>query len=161
MNKKFSVELHIVGAKENSLCSENIKYIEWSEANEVDLIGKFDIGVMPLENTPWELGKCSYKLIQYMGCGLPVVASAIGMNKEVIQEGKNGFLVEGENAWIEKLSSLINDAELRIAMGNAGRETVMEKYNLQNNISILASVLKDNKETRVVFNTVNGRMVLE
>ena len=161
LNKKFSVELHIVGAKEDSKCSKDIKYIDWTEENEVALIGKFDIGVMPLENTPWELGKCSYKLIQYMGCGLPVVASAIGMNKEVIREGENGFLVNGENEWIEKLSALITDKELRLAMGKFGRKTVIEKYSLQNNIAILASAIKGNEETRVVFETINGRMSLE
>ena len=131
LKKMFDVELHIVGAKEEKACAKEIKFIEWSEANEVDLITKFDIGVMPLENTPWELGKCSYKLIQYMGCGIPVVASAVGMNNDVVQDGKNGFLVNDDNQWIQRLCDLIIDKEMRISLGNFGRSMVIEKFNLE------------------------------
>jgi glycosyltransferase involved in cell wall biosynthesis len=116
---------------------------------------------MPLENTFWELGKCSYKLIQYMGCGLPVVASAVGMNNEVIKEGKNGFLVNDENEWIEKLTELVSNKELRIEMGAMGRTTVIEKYSLHNNINILSAVIKDNKVENVVRETIERTVAFE
>ena len=98
---------------------------------------------MPLENTPWELGKCAYKLIQYMGCGLPVVASSIGMNNEVVEDGVNGFLVENEHEWIDKLTILLKDAQLRKQFGTHGREKVEKEYSLQNNIQKLIPLLRD------------------
>lgn len=159
--QQFNIELHLVGVKEESQCNPAIKYIEWSEDTEVDLISNFDIGVMPLENTFWELGKCSYKLIQYMGCGLPVVASAVGMNNKVIKEGKNGFLVNNENEWIEKLTELVSNKELRIEMGAMGRTTVIEKYSLHHNINILSAVIKDNKIENVVRETIERTVAFE
>ena len=102
---------------------------------------KVDIGIMPLENTPWELGKCSYKLIQYMGCGIPVVASSIGMNKEVVEDGSNGFLVENEAEWIEKISVLLNDPLLRKTFGKKGRLKVEQEFSIQNRVSQVQSIL--------------------
>ena len=98
---------------------------------------------MPLENSPWELGKCSYKLIQYMGCGVPVVASAVGMNNEVVDEGLNGFLVQQEGEWLDKLSRLIADRALREELGKMGRKIVESRFSLQKNCNLLISVLAD------------------
>jgi len=159
LKKMYDVELHIVGAKEDSQCHSEIKFIEWSEATEVELITKFDIGVMPLENTLWELGKCSYKLIQYMGCGIPVVASAVGMNNEVVQNGKNGFLVNDDNEWIQRLCDLIIDKQMRVSLGKFGRETVIEKFSLEKNSSILLAVLNNEKISEETFST--GSIILE
>ena len=117
--------------------------MNWSESSEVALISDFDIGIMPLENSPWELGKCAYKLIQYMGCSLPVVASSIGMNKEVVDDGSNGYLVDNEKEWIEKLRILLNDSNLRKQFGKNGRRKVEQEYTLQNNVQKLISLLKD------------------
>lgn len=161
LKKIYDVELHIVGAKEDSQCNKEIKFIEWSEANEVDLITKFDIGVMPLENTLWERGKCSYKLIQYMGCGIPVVASAVGMNNEVVQNGKNGFLVNDENEWIQRLCDLIIDKEMRISQGAVGRSMVIEKFNLEKSSAILLATLKGEKAAQEIFTTIHRTLILE
>lgn len=139
--EKDTVELHIVGATEDLGLGDKVKYLTWTEETEVALISQFDIGIMPLENTPWELGKCSYKLIQYMGCGIPVVASAIGMNKEVVDEGINGFLVRAEYQWFDKLTQLIADSELRQELGKQGRIRVESAYSIQNKHAVLLSVL--------------------
>ncbi len=141
--KKHDIELHVVGANEKFDLIENIKYIEWTEETEVDLISKFDIGIMSLEDTPWERGKCAYKLIQYMGCGIPVVASAVGMNKEVVDDGVNGFLVHQEAEWLDKLSLLIEDKTLREQLGKMGRKKVESKFSLEKNCTTLISVLSD------------------
>jgi glycosyltransferase involved in cell wall biosynthesis len=136
-------EIHLIGANEILDFHGSIKYLKWSESTEVDLISNMDIGIMPLENTPWELGKCAYKLIQYMGCGLPVVASSIGMNKVVVDDGVNGFLVENDREWIDKLTILLKDAQLRKQFGIYGREKVEKEYSLQNNIQKLIPLLRD------------------
>ncbi|TRX37057.1 glycosyltransferase family 4 protein [Flavobacterium restrictum] len=137
-----AVELHIVGATEDLGLGAKVKYLTWTAATEVGLISNFDIGIMPLENTPWELGKCAYKLIQYMGCGLPVVASAVGMNKEVV-DATTGFLVRSESEWLDKLNKLINDSILREQLGKNGRKKVESLYSLQKSSTILLSVLSN------------------
>ena len=136
-------EIHIIGSNEKLDIQGSVHYLNWSESSEVALISNFDIGIMPLENTAWELGKCAYKLIQYMGCSLPVVASSIGMNKEVVDDGSNGYLVDNEKEWIEKLRILLNDSNLRKQFGKNGRRKVEQEYTLQNNVQKLISILKD------------------
>lgn len=129
--EKYNCELHIVGAKNSDTkYASNIKFIPWSEERETDLIATFDIGIMPLKNTPWELGKCSYKLIQYMGCGLPVVASPVGMNREVVEENGNGFFADSNDEWFATLSKLLEDAVLRKQLGEKGRQKAVQLYSL-------------------------------
>ncbi|GEC79208.1 glycosyltransferase family 4 protein [Flavobacterium aquatile] len=141
LQEKNPFELHIIGANENIAFKGKTIFPKWSEDTEIEQLSKMDIGIMPLENTPWELGKCSYKLIQYMGVGLPVVASSIGMNKEVIEHGINGFLVNNDQEWIDKLSILISDSTLRKHFGVYGRQKVEREYSLNNNIKKLIPIL--------------------
>lgn len=143
LNEKHPFELHIIGATEPLGFDGTIKYLKWSEADEADLISNFDLGIMPLEDTPWEQGKCAYKLIQYMGCGLPVIASPVGANKEVINQGFNGYFAVDEKDWIEKLSLLIKDYSLRKQLGKNGRQKIERKYSLHNNLEKLIPLLKD------------------
>ena len=109
----------------------NLEVIAWSEDTEVDAIQSMDIGVMPLPDTPWARGKCGYKLIQYMACGLPVVASPVGVNKEILEHGVNGFLAESDAEWRTAIEALISDPDLRRRMGAAGRKKVENEYSLQ------------------------------
>jgi glycosyltransferase involved in cell wall biosynthesis len=104
--------------------------VEWSEAREVEEVRAMDIGVMPLPDDIWALGKCGYKLVQYMACALPVVASPVGVNSEIVSPGENGFLAAGEAEWSEALLRLIDDPELRRSFGAAGRRRVEESYSL-------------------------------
>jgi glycosyltransferase involved in cell wall biosynthesis len=105
--------------------------VAWSEATEAASISALDIGIMPLVDEPFERGKCGYKLIQYMACGLPVVASPVGVNRQIVEHGVNGFLAETPAQWEEALRILLGDAALRQRMGQAGRRLVEEKYSLQ------------------------------
>jgi glycosyltransferase involved in cell wall biosynthesis len=86
---------------------------------------------MPLPDTPWMRGKCGYKLIQYMACGLPVVASPVVVNAEIVTHGETGFLASSPAEWRSVLQTLINDPELRVRMGQAGRKRVERDYSLQ------------------------------
>jgi glycosyltransferase involved in cell wall biosynthesis len=138
-----NVELHIIGATQDLGLGDKVKYLKWTEDSEIALISNFDIGIMPLENTPWELGKCAYKLIQYMGCGVPVVASAVGMNKEVVEDGINGFLVEGQESWLTSLSQLIESSDLRETFGKKGRLKVEAKFSIQKKQEVILSILSN------------------
>lgn len=120
-----------VGAKLEAQSSGALDIVPWSEETEVSAIQSMDIGVMPLTDTPWARGKCGYKLIQYMACGLPVVASPVGVNKDIVEHGVNGFLAETDKEWRSAIETLLSDAELRRRMGAAGRKKVEESYSLQ------------------------------
>lgn len=133
--KEHKLELIIVNSKGIEIPDFGvpITYLEWEEEKEVKYIQRMDIGIMPLPDDPWEQGKCAYKLIQYMACGLPVVASPVGMNVEVVKEGENGFLAGSDQEWIDTLEKLIVDPEMRQAFGKKGRELVMERFTLDRN----------------------------
>lgn len=102
---------------------------DWSEALEGAMAGSFDIGVMPLADTPWERGKCGYKLIQYMAAGRPVIASAVGVNRDIVTEDV-GLLVEQDAGWQEALLTLAGDRARRLRMGEAARRRVEAHYSL-------------------------------
>lgn len=103
----------------------------WSEDTEVARIHEMDVGIMPLTDTPWARGKCGYKLIQYMACGIPVIASPVGVNSEIVEHGVNGFLASSDAEWGEALNTLLNDPTLRARMGQAGRRKIAREYSLQ------------------------------
>ena len=116
--------------------------IPWFEETEAAAVSSFDIGIMPLEDAPFERGKCGYKLIQYMACGLPVVASPVGANCQIVEHGVNGFLAESPAQWEEALQTLLADSALRARMGQAGRQKVERQYCLQVSGPKMAALLK-------------------
>lgn len=115
--------------------------VPWNEATEVASVCSFDIGIMPLAHAPFERGKCGYKLIQYMACGLPVVASPVGVNCQIVRHGVNGFLAETDEQWEKSLRTLLADPSLRRRMGAAGRESVEDHFCLQRAAPRLAELL--------------------
>jgi glycosyltransferase involved in cell wall biosynthesis len=120
----------------------DVDNVAWSLDREVDLFNGCDIGVYPLPDDEWSKGKCGFKAIQFMACGVPVVAAAVGVNREIIQDGVNGFLAATPDEWVEKLARLIADPELRRRVSEAGRRTVVEQYSLRKNAPILADTLR-------------------
>lgn len=127
-----AVQFHFIGAGNGIDCSGlRAKILKWSEITETELISQCQIGVMPLGDTEFTRGKCGLKLIQYMACGLPVVASPVGVNCEIVEENKNGFLASTHDEWYEKLERLIRDTSLRKRLGKAGRATVTDRYTLE------------------------------
>jgi glycosyltransferase involved in cell wall biosynthesis len=99
------------------------------EENE-DLIS-FDIGLMPLDDDLWSKGKCGLKIIQYLSVGIPVVCTPVGINLDIVKDGENGFWATHPQAWIDRLSTLIEDPDLREQMGLKGIETVEKGYSLR------------------------------
>lgn len=132
-----------IGAREDQLVGTPFRPAPWHEDTEVSSLCGLDIGIMPLPDAPWERGKCGYKLIQYMGCSLPVVASPVGVNRQIVRNGENGFLADSEVQWEECLERLIVDASLRARMGAAGRERVEQEFCLQVQGPRLARMLRE------------------
>lgn len=125
-----SSRLVLVGSGEVDLGNTSTEVREWSEETEVSELLTFDVGIMPLPDNPWERGKCGYKLIQYMACGLPVVASPVGVNERIVDDGYNGFLAESSHEWVESINRLKQDCSLREEMGARGRRKVEEHFSL-------------------------------
>jgi glycosyltransferase involved in cell wall biosynthesis len=126
-----NVKIIAVGAKESMLQGSSVKVRAWSEETEVESIQRFDIGIMPLKDTLWEKGKCGYKLIQYMACGIPVVASPVGVNISIVDHGENGFLAKNLTDWENYIIQLLKNEKMRKSMGAAGLNKVVSSYSLQ------------------------------
>lgn len=103
---------------------------DWSEAGEVDDVQAMDIGIMPLPDEPWARGKCGYKLIQYMACGLPTIASPVGVNAAIVVDGQTGMLAQIESDWSTALQHLIDSPADRARLGAAGRDRAVSDYSL-------------------------------
>jgi glycosyltransferase involved in cell wall biosynthesis len=114
-------------------------FIRWSKENELQTLYSFDIGIMPLPNEPWVKGKCGFKLIQYMASGIASIGSNIGANKQIIEDGVNGYLAMEKEQWIQKISNLLEDKELRDQFSKAGRKTIENNYSIK---SVLPDLIK-------------------
>lgn len=125
-----NIKLVAVGANTDQLDGLPVMAVKWTETNEVQAIQDFDIGIMPLPDEPFARGKCGYKLIQCMACGVPVVASPIGANAEIVRDGIEGFWASSQAEWVTVLTRLISDSSLRKKMGEAGRQRVEKNYSL-------------------------------
>lgn len=136
------VQLRVIGA-ELSVPGLDVECRPWSEDTEVRNLADLDIGIMPLTDTPVERGKCGYKLIQYMGCGLPVVASPVGVNRDIVAEGVSGYLAATPERWRCVLSDLCADADKRRRMGVAGRARVEQRYCTSVTGPVLAQLFRE------------------
>lgn len=126
--RRHRFRMRVIGAEEFQIPGVEIEFLPWSDESEVSDLQACDIGVMPLHSSPWELGKCGYKLVQYMACGLPVVASKVGANIDIVAHGETGFLADDEAEWVSMLETLLGDPVARDRMGLAGRERVEAHY---------------------------------
>lgn len=104
---------------------------EWSAGSELDLLATGRIGIMPLPDSPYERGKCGFKLIQYMGVGLPVIASPVGENQFIVDDEANGYLVKTADEWYDRISELLDCPDLAKKMGAQGYERFKEHYSTE------------------------------
>jgi len=128
LQRKYNVKIKIIGAGQAYQPPKTLRVIkeDWHLETEIEQLYSFDIGIMPLSDGPWERCKGGFKLLQYMSVGVSSVASPVGINKQLIQDGVNGFLASSRNEWIEKLSLLVEDSALRKELGIRGWETAQQ-----------------------------------
>ncbi|MBP9081279.1 MAG: glycosyltransferase family 4 protein [Flavobacteriales bacterium] len=105
--------------------------LPWRKESELDDLRAMDIGIMPLPDDEWARGKCGLKGLQYMALGIPTLMSPVGVNTEIIQHGVNGFLPASEVEWVDQISRLVEDADLRARLGAEARRTVEERYSVK------------------------------
>ncbi len=111
--------------------SLDIKGVPWKNETELEDLREIDIGIMPLPDNEWTWGKCGLKGLQYMALEIPTIMSPVGVNLKIINDGVNGYLANSTEEWVDKISALIEQPDLRIRIGKEGRKTVLTKYSLK------------------------------
>ena len=142
LKKRCDFKLRVIGNFQYELPGIDIEVIQWSSANEVIDLQEIDIGVYPLPQDDWVLGKSGLKAIQYMAFGLPAVATDVGTTSKIIQQKENGWLVKTENEWVEALETLIKNPDLRRKLGEAARIAALDNYSRHVIKSTYISILK-------------------
>jgi glycosyltransferase involved in cell wall biosynthesis len=151
LRQSSNVRMLAVGADADQLRGLPVEVRPWQLDREVQDLQEMDIGVMPLPDSPWERGKCGFKLIQYMACGLPVVASPVGVNTSIVQAGVNGFLANSTAEWVASLERLISDPMLRQSMGTSGRQVFEKRYSYESAANNLVELIRS-----VVIRSADG-----
>lgn len=132
----------VIASGDPSQLGFDVEFRPWRLETESEELSQIGIGIAPLPDTPWERGKCGVKLLQYMACGMPVVASPVGVNVNIVTHGVNGFLATQTEEWTTALRRLVADPNLRQQLGAAGRETVAKRFTVQRAAETIASVLR-------------------
>ncbi len=132
----------IVGGNLADPLPAGVTCVAWSLESEIEQLQSFDIGIMPMPDNEWTRGKCAFKAIEYLAVGIPAVCSPVGMNREVVSEGINGFLPADEDAWVETICRLVEDNQLRERLGNNGRQTVERKFSVDLWAPVLERVIR-------------------
>ena len=124
------VEIRAIGGSYVPPVSPALTVGRWRLDNELSDLHSFDMGIMPMPDTEWARGKCGFKALLYMACAVPPVCSPVGITTDIVQDGENGLLATTTEEWVDKLSMLVEDPKLRRRMGEAGRQTVEERFSL-------------------------------
>jgi len=133
--------LLVIADKSPELQVPRIIFRPWSPESEISDLMMSDIGIMPLPDDEWSKGKCGFKALQYMALGIPAVASTVGANPTIIRHMENGCLCNRDKEWVATLEMLITNADLRKRLGQAGRQTVIDRYSVSSNTSTFLSFL--------------------
>ena len=133
----------VIGGRPGILPGLPVEYRAWHEATEIADLQDIDVGIMPLPDRPWERGKCGLKLLQYMASWKPTIASPVGVNTLVVEQGVTGFLAETPEDWLTALRRLRDEPALCQAMGAAGRRRVEAAYSLTVMAPRLAALMRE------------------
>jgi glycosyltransferase involved in cell wall biosynthesis len=129
-----NVKIMIMGDDSFYIDEVDIQLLRWTPETEISNLHLFDIGIHPVPDEEWVYGKSGGKLVQYMAAGIPIIASAIGPNFKVIENGYNGFLVNSDDEWIDKLELLITNETLRKQMGINSRKHAEMFFSVEANL---------------------------
>ena len=143
LNKRIEFKLRVIGNFQYELPGIDLEVIQWTKETEVEDLQGIDIGIYPLVQDDWVLGKSGLKAIQYMAFGLPTVATNVGTTPRIIKHMTNGWLVKTDEEWLEALEELIKNPQLRKDLGDAARLTVLENYSTKVVKSTYLSILNN------------------
>ncbi len=139
LRKEMDFDVYIISNKSPTWRFDFI-FSKWEETSEIEDLLRMDIGLMPLKQGQWFEGKCGFKLIQYHACGIPAIASDVGINATVTLHNKTGFIARSPSEWKSYLKQLISDKHLRLQMGHAGKEHIEKNYSLHSQLPVFISL---------------------
>ncbi len=142
LEKECVFKLLVIGNKPPSLALTSLVFKPWSIDEEIDDLLKMDIGLMPLTFDRWSQGKCGFKALQYMSLKIPVVASPVGVNSEIINHGLTGFLAHTDEEWLSSLRMLLREKQTRQSVGCAARDFVEKHYSVRSNTPLFLSLFE-------------------
>jgi glycosyltransferase involved in cell wall biosynthesis len=131
LSQRRELVLRVISNAEFSAPGVRVENVRWSSEGQARELAELDVGVMPMEDTPWSRGKCAYKLLQYMAARVAAVASPVGMNRELVRHGENGMLASTPSEWSAALESLCGDDALRDSIAGAGRATILRDFSYE------------------------------
>jgi L-malate glycosyltransferase len=147
VSRQRNIRLLVIANRKYSMKDVPTEYIEWNKQSEVQDLHRIEIGLYPVLPSEWALGKSSLKALTYMAVGIPFVATAFGTNFRIMKDGEEGFLAKDKDEWVQRIIQLIDDAELRKRMGQAGRKTLETSFSIKANFQKYLSI----------FDTVSSR----
>ena len=133
LEQEFDFEFRVISNQPPELPLRSLVYVPWRKETEIADLLAFHVGLMPLEDDPWAKGKCAFKALQYMALGIPALVSPVGMNTEVVEEGRNGNVCATSEQWEASLRRLLADPALRQQMGLHARQTIEQRYSVAAN----------------------------
>lgn len=133
IERDYNLEFLVIANRKPEFELSSLRFIPWNAQTEIKDLLQIDIGIMPLTDDQWSVGKCGFKALQFMALGIPCLASPVGVNKQIIKNDVNGILCETDEDWEKGLRLLIKDASKRKSLGTKGRETVKEEYSVDSN----------------------------
>lgn len=142
LNEEFDINIMIIANQKPTWDFDAYEFIKWDKEREIEQLDMIDIGIMPLNETIWEKGKCGFKALQYMALGKPTVASNVGANEDILDHEKTGFLCANIEDWQKYLAQLITSTSLRTSLGGNGRKKVLESYSVQSNTGLFLSLFE-------------------
>lgn len=128
---RHDAQLLLVGSGPISMKDVPTVIHEWSEESEIQELMQFDVGIMPITEDPWARGKCGFKLIQYMAAKIPVIASPVGVNADIVTPGRDGYLATTDQEWVQAFEAILADPERGRKMGESGSQKVQAAFSLQ------------------------------
>mgnify|MGYP001800890571 CR=1 FL=1 len=129
----YSFTFLVIANRNPQIDLKSFEFMKWDKESEIGDLMKIDIGLMPLSDDIWSLGKCGFKALQFMALKIPVCISPVGVNNEIVNDSVNGFLCRNGEEWYTKIEQLLRDTKLRRLLGEAGRRTVVSRYSVKSN----------------------------
>lgn len=131
----------VAGTRLPALPGVPFDFVPWSAEGEAGALAGLDVGLYPLDDTPWTRGKCGFKALQYLACGVPCVASPVGVLREIVRPGATGLHAVGTPEWVEACAKILRDADLRARLGAQGRALVEERYSVARVAPLIADAV--------------------
>lgn len=145
LERTYDLRLVVIANRPPDIKLSSLDFVPWNLATEIDDLLRVHIGLMPLPNDRWARGKCGFKALQYLALGIPALVSPVGVNTQIVEHGQEGYHCTTDEDWYHYLAKLLSDASLRVQMGQAGRQKVIDRYSVRANTENFLGLFSDQK----------------